>query len=322
MKAMVREKYGSPKVVELRNVETPTPEEDEVLVRVRAAALNRLDWYDLTGTPLLVRPMMGGVIAPKSELFGADYAGTVEAVGPGVTDLKPGDEVYGSSGGSFAQYLTVKNGVGTKPANLTFEEAAAAPVAGVTAMQGIRDHGRLEAGERVLVNGASGGVGTFAVQIAKALGGQVTAVCSTKHVDAIRSLGADAVVDYTQSDFTRSGRRYDLVADVAGSSSWRRLRRMVAPGGRVVVIGGPSGKLLGPLPHIASFKLGGMRSRVPTSFFVAKVNRESLGDLRELIEAGKVRPVVDRRFELEELPEALRLMGEGHVQGKLVVSVP
>jgi NADPH:quinone reductase-like Zn-dependent oxidoreductase len=322
MKAMVREKYGSPKVVELRDVETPTPTENQVLVRVRAAALNRLDWYDLTGTPLLVRPMMGGVIAPKSELFGADYAGTVEAVGPAVTDLKPGDEVYGSSGGSFAQYLTVEKGIGVKPANLTFEEAAAVPVAGVTALQGIRDHGRLVAGERVLINGASGGVGSFAVQIAKVLGGQVTAVCSTKHVDAIRSLGADAVVDYTRDDFTRSGRRYDLVVDVAGSSSWRGLRRMVAPGGRVSVIGGPSGKLLGPLPHIANFKLGGMRSRVPTSFFVAKVNRESLADLRELIEAGKLKPVIDQRFALEELPEALRLMGEGHVQGKLVVSVP
>lgn len=322
MKAMVRERYGLPEVVELRDVETPTPEEDEVLVRVRAAALNRLDWYGLTGTPLLVRPMMGGVRGPKSELFGADYAGTVEAVGPAVTDLKPGDEVYGSSNGSFAEYLTVSKGIGLKPANLTFEEAAAAPVAGVTALQGLRDHGRLERGERVLVNGASGGVGTFAVQIAKALGGVVTAVCNTRHVEAIRSLGADEVVDYTRGDFTRSGRRYDMVVDVAGSKSWRGVRRMVAPGGRVVVVGGPSGKLLGPLPHMASFKLGGMRSRVPASFFVAKVNRESLRDLRDLIEAGTVKPLVQQRFDLGDLPKALRLMGEGHAQGKLVVSVP
>jgi NADPH:quinone reductase-like Zn-dependent oxidoreductase len=322
MKAMVRERYGSPDVVELRDVETPTPEDDQVLVRVRAAALNRLDWYELTGTPLLVRPMMGGIRAPKSELIGADYAGTVEAVGTAVTDLQPGDEVYGSKGGSFAQYVAVAHGVGLKPANLTFEEAAAAPVAGVTALQGLRDHGRLERGERVLINGASGGVGSFAVQIGKALGAEVTAVCSTRHVDAARSLGADEVVDYTRDDFTRTDRRYDLVVDVAGSSGWRNLRRVVAPGGRVVVIGGPSGRLFGPLPHIASYKLGGIGSRVPMSFFVAKVDRESLGALRELIEAGTVKPVIDRQFELEELPEALRLMGEGHVGGKLVVSVP
>ena len=321
MKAMVRERYGPPEVVELKELAKPAPGEDEVLVQVRAAGLNRLDWYELTGTPLLVRPMMGGVRAPKTRLIGVDFAGVVEAAGAAVTDLAPGDEVYGTKNGAFAEYVAVGPKVGLKPANLSFEEAAAAPVAGITALQGLRDHGRLQRGERVLVNGASGGVGSFAVQIAKALGGEVTAVCSTKHVDLIGSLGADEVVDYTHADFTRSGRRYDLVLDVAGSKPWRRLRRLVAPGGRVVVIGGPKGKLLGPLPHTAAVKLGGLRSRVRTAFFVAGVDRESLADLRELIEAGQVRPVVERRFELAELPVALRLMGEGHVGGKLVVSV-
>jgi len=322
MKAMVQDKYGSAEVLEGRDIAKPEIGADEVLVRVQAASVHVGDWILMTGSPFVMR-FATGLSKPKNLVPGTDVAGIVEAVGPQVKELRPGDEVFGWCAGAFAEYASAPEGQFIKkPVGLTFDEAAAVGVSASTALQLLRDNGKVRPGQKVLVNGASGGVGSFAVQIAKALGAEVTAVCSTRHVDATRSLGADEVVDYTRDDFTRTDRRYDLVVDVAGSSGWRNLRRVVAPGGRVVVIGGPSGRLLGPLPHIASYKLGGIGSRVPMSFFVAKVDRESLGALRELIEAGTVKPVIDRRFELEELPEALRLMGEGHVGGKLVVSVP
>jgi len=320
MKAMTRAKFGPPDVLELREVDKPAPEDDQVLVRVRAASVNRADWYDLTGTPLLVRPMMG-LRGPKSQLFGGDFAGTVEAVGAGVTEFQPGDEVYGARDGACADYVCVRDGVARKPTNLTFEEASAVPIAGLTALQGLRDHGQLQPGQQVLVNGASGGVGTFAVQIAKALGGEVTAVCSTRNVEQARSLGADHVVDYSREDFTRGGRRYDLVLDIAGSQPWRKLRRVLGPQARVVVVGGPNGRVVGPLGHIANVKLGALGKSRTAAFFVAKLKRADLDVLRELIEAGKVKPVVEERFELAELPAAMRQMGEGHAQGKLVITV-
>ena len=322
MKAMTRSKYGPPEVVELREVDKPVPADDQVLVRIRAAALNRLDWYSLTGTPLIARPMTG-LRGPKSPLFGADFAGTVEAVGSQVTELAPGDEVYGGSEGAFAEYVCARDGVALKPANLTFEKAAAVPAAGITALQGARDHGKLQPGEQVLVNGASGGVGSFAVQIAKALGGEVTAVCRTPHVELVGSLGADHVIDYTREDFTRGERRYDLVLDVAGSKRWSALKRVLTPQARVVVIGGPKDNaFLGPLGHIARIRVGALLSSQTAAFFVAKLNRPDLNTLRELIETGKVRPVIDRQYELDELPGALDYMGQGHAAAKVVVTVP
>jgi NADPH:quinone reductase-like Zn-dependent oxidoreductase len=322
MKAALRRRYGSPDVLELGEVERPELVDDGVLVRVRATSINRADWYALNGAPTIARPAMGGLRRPKSPLLGSDFAGTVEAVGKDVTDLEPGDDVFGGRTGAFAEYVCSRMGVAKKPANLTFEEAAALPVAALTALQGLRDEGRLRPGEKVLVNGASGGVGTFAVQIAKALGAEVTAVCSTRNVDQARSLGADHVVDYTREDFTRGARRYDLLFDNAGSRSWSACARVLAPRARLVLVGAPMGNhLLGPLGHIAGMLLRSLPSRRSAVFFVAKLNRADLTTLRELVEAEKVRPVVDRRYELSEIADALRYMGEGHARGKVVVAV-
>ena len=322
MKAMTRKGFGPPEKLELREVDRPEPKDDEVLVRVRAASLNRYDWYDLTGTPWVGRPMTG-LRGPKSPLIGADFAGTIETVGADVTGLQPGDDVYGLRDGALAEYVPARAGVALKPANLSFEEAAAVPMAGLTALQGIRDKAELQPGQRVLVNGASGGVGTFAVQIAKALGGHVTAVCSTRNVEQARVLGADEVVDYTQDDFTRSGHRYDAILDVAGSRRWSELKRVLAPEGRVIILGGQKGnRMIGPLGHMVRTKLAALRGSQEARFFMAKPNRADLDVLRELIEAGKVKPVVERRFDLEELPEAFRVIGEGHTRGKLVIAIP
>jgi NADPH:quinone reductase-like Zn-dependent oxidoreductase len=324
MKAIVRDKYGSPDVLELREVEKPELTDDGVLVRVRAASVNRLDWFDVTGTPWIARPITG-LRGPKSRLIGVDFAGTVEAVGKEVTDLQPGDDVFGGRSGSFAEYVCVptevaRKRVAGKPANLTFEEAAAVPVAAISALQGLRDHGQLQPGHKVLVNGASGGVGTFAVQIAKALGAEVTAVCSTRNVEQSRSLGADHVIDYTREDFTRGGRRYDAILDVAGSKSWSQCRRVLNPHATLVMVGGPKSPLLGPLGHIAKVRLAAFRGSQKAVFFVANFNGPDLGVLRELLESGKVKPVVEKRYELGEVAEALRYMGEGHAQGKLVIN--
>lgn len=323
MRAALRERYGSPDVVQVREVEAPALTDDGVLVRVHASSVNAGDWYVLTGTPYVGRPTMG-FLKPKQPVLGGDIAGTVEAVGKDVTDLRPGDEVYGGKSGAYAEVVCARRrAIARKPANLTFEEAAAVPIAALTALQGLRDHGKLAPGQKVLVNGASGGVGTFAVQIAKALGAEVTAVCSTKNVDLVRSLGADRVVDYTREDFTRSGERYDVLLDVAGSRSWRACKRVLAPDARLVLVGAPKGtRLLGPLSHILAVRLGAFRSSRTVVFFIAKLNEADLDTVRELIETGKVEPVVERRYPLGEAADALRRFGEGHVQGKLVVAIP
>jgi len=320
MKALTRKAFGPPETLELREVDRPEPEDDEVLVRVRAASLNRYDWYNLTGTPWVGRPMTG-LRGPKSPLIGADFAGTIETVGAEVEGLQPGDEVYGLRDGALAEFVQAKAGVALKPANLSFEEAAAVPMAGLTALQGARK-AEVKAGQHVLVNGASGGVGTFSVQIAKALGAHVTAVCSTRNVDQARSIGADEVVDYTRDDFTKGGRRFDAILDVAGSRSWSELKRVLAPEGRVIILGGPKGnRLIGPLGHMIHTKLASIRGTQEAVFFMAQPNRADLDALRELIEAGKVKPVVEQRFELTEVPAALRVLGEGHTRGKLVVAI-
>ena len=324
MKAIVRDRYGPPDVLDLQEVEQPELPDEGVLVRVRAASVNRVDWHDVTGTPWIARPMTGLRGPRGSRLTGRDFAGTVEAVGKDVTDLQPGDDVFGgkSGGGSFAEYVCVPMGVARKPANLTFEEAAAVPVAALTALQGLRDHGQLQPGQKVLVNGASGGVGTFAVQIAKALGADVTAVCSTRNVEQARSLGADRVIDYTREDFTRGGEHYDVILDVAGTNSWSRYRRVMNPRATLVMVGAPkTNPLLGPLGHIARVRLAAWRGSQSAVFFVAKFNLPDMDALRELLESGKVKPVVEKRYELGEVADALRYMGEGHARGKLVIKV-
>jgi NADPH:quinone reductase-like Zn-dependent oxidoreductase len=324
MKAIVRKHWGRARdVVELVDLPKPEPADDEVLVRVLASSLNRSDYYALGGAGIVMRPMLGGVLRPKEERLGGDFAGIAEAVGKDVSDVQPGDEVYGARVGALAEYVSAKMAVARKPANISFEEASAVPVGALTALEALRDYGKLEPGQRVLVNGASGGVGVYAVQLAKALGAShVTGVCSTRNIDQARSLGADTVIDYTREDYTRGGDHYDLLIDVAGNRSWAENRRVLDPNGKRVLIGMPTGgKLFGPMPRLARFMVARQFSKDRQSFFVCKPNRPNLAYLRELIEAGKVRPVVDRVYPLSEVVDALETMGEGHVQGKLVVRI-
>jgi NADPH:quinone reductase-like Zn-dependent oxidoreductase len=322
VKATVYHRFGSPEVLELQDIAKPALTDDGVLVRVRASSVNPAEWYAVTGRPYIARPTMG-LRGPKQTVPGADFAGTVEAVGSAVTDVRPGDEVFGgTSGGAFAEYVCARETVVAKPANLTFEQAAAVPTAAVTALQGLRDHGRLRPGQTGLINGASGGVGTFAVQLAKALGAEVTGVCSTRNLDLVRSLGADHVVDYTREDFTRSGRRYDLLLDVAGSRSWPECRRVLGPDATLVLVGGPrTNPWTGPLGHIAGVRLASLRASQKVVFFVARFTREDFLVLAELLEAGKVTPVIDRQYELAEASAALKYLGEGHARAKVVITV-
>jgi NADPH:quinone reductase-like Zn-dependent oxidoreductase len=324
MKAAVRDRFGSPAaVVELREIDKPVPTEDEVLVRVRAASLNMADWYDVTGRPYVGRTQMG-LRGPKTNALGVDYAGTVEAVGGNVTEFRPGDEVFGGRSGCYAEYVCAREdrSIVLKPANVTFEEAAAVPVAAITALQGLRDKGQLQSGQKVLINGASGGVGTFAVQIAKALGAEVTAVCNTRNVDLVRSLGADHVIDYTREDFTRGDRRYDLMLDVAGSRSWSACKRVLNPKATLVIVGGPkANRLFGPLGQVVKKYLAALLSSRKVVFFIAKFNKADMVTLQELLAAGKLKPAIDRRYELSQIADALDYMGEGHCRAKVVVSV-
>jgi NADPH:quinone reductase-like Zn-dependent oxidoreductase len=323
MKAVVRDRYGSPEILELREIDNPVVTDDGVLVRVRAVSINPADWYTCSGTPYVGR-IETGPFKPKSNRLGIDYAGTVEAVGRAVTQFQPGDEVFGGRDGAFAEYVCARadRAVVLKPANLTFEQAAAVPVAAITALQGLRDKGQLQPGQKVLINGASGGVGTFAVQIAKALGAEVTGVCSTRNVELVRSLGADHVVDYSKEDFTRSAQHYDLMLDIAGSKSWRACRRVLKPQAILVIVGAPKGnRLMGPLSHVVRLRLASLRSSRKVVFFIAKLNKEDMMTLRELLEAGKVTPVIDKSFEFGQIADAFGYMGEGHARAKVVVSI-
>jgi NADPH:quinone reductase-like Zn-dependent oxidoreductase len=317
MRALVRDRFGDPGVLRVEEIERPLLEDDRVLVRVKASSINKAEWYGLTGRPLFARPVMG-FLRPRTRQIGTDFAGVVEAVGKDVEGFAVGDEVFGGRDGAYAEYVAAKT-FAHKPANVSFEEAGCMGIAGLTALQAVRDHGEIRPGERVLVNGASGGVGTMTVQIAKALGGQVTAVCSTRKVGQATELGADRVIDYTREDFTRTGDRYDLVLDVAGSRSWRELRRVLAPGARVVVIGAPSGTpVLGPLAHIAATKIASLGK---ARFFVAKFATADLETLAEMLESGALKPVIDRTYDLDEARDAMRTFGEGHVRGKLVLTL-
>ena len=323
MKAIVHERYGMPDVLELRDIDLPAITDDQVLLRVHASSANPAEWYGVTG-PYFARLFGSGLRAPKSTKVGADVAGVVESVGKDVTEFQPGDEVFGTSGGAWAEYAPAREvRLVRKPANVSFEEAAAVPIAAITALQALRDNGGVQPGQKVLINGASGGVGTYAVQLAKVLKADVTAVCSTRNVDLARSLGADRVVDYTKEDFTRLGERHDLMLDIAGSKPFRKFRRVLTPKATVVIVGAkfPSNKGLGPLTHIIGTRLGALGRSQTAKFFVAKINKEDLGFLGELLGAGKVRSVIDRRFELSETADALRYLGEGHARGKVIITM-
>ena len=320
MKAIVHKRYGSADGVELRDVDMPTIQDHQVLVRVHASSVNPAEWYTVMG-PVFVRPS-SGIRSPKSAAIGADLAGRIEAVGADVKEFKPGDEVFGTSGSSWAEYAPARElRLVQKPANISFEEAGTVPVAALTALQALRDPGGVQPGQRVLINGASGGVGTFAVQLAKALGAEVTAVCSTRNVEQTASLGADVVCDYTSEDFTRSGVQHDLMLDIAGSRPFSELRRVLTRDAKVIVVGAKmSSRGLGPLKHIARMRLGSLGKSQKVKFFVAKMNKEDLAVLAELMASGSVKPVIDRRFSLSEVPDALRYLGEGHARGKIVIT--
>jgi NADPH:quinone reductase-like Zn-dependent oxidoreductase len=321
MKAIVQDRFGPPDVLELREIDQPEIGDGEVLVRVRAASVNPADWYAMAGIPYVARPQTG-LRRPKARL-GLDLAGEVAAVGAKVARFKPGDEVFGAGTGALAEYAAVaEDALVAKPANLSFEQAAAVPVAALTALQGLRDKGRVQPGQQVLINGASGGVGTFAVQVAKSFGVEVTGVCSPRNLELVASLGADQVIDYTREDFTRTGRRYDLLLDVAGSRSWAAYRRVLHPRATLVLVGAPKGnRLLGPLDHIAKVRLASVRASQKVRFFISKARTEDLVVLQGLLAAGTVTPVVERRYALGEAADAFRYLGEGHAQGKLVVTV-
>lgn len=324
MKAIVYREYGPPDVLRLEQAEKLLPGDDQVLIRVRAAAANPLDWHYVRGTPYLLR-LDNGFRRPKSPRLGVDVAGEVVAVGRNVTEFKPGDEVFGVAGGAFAEFARAsRKRIAPKPAHLTFEQAAGVPVAAITALQGLRDAGKLEPGQKVLINGASGGVGTFAVQIAKALGAEVTGVCSTRNVELVRSLGADHVIDYTKESFTEGPRKYDLILDNVGNHSLSTFRRVLNPEGTYVLIGGGGpndGRWIGPFGRvIAMFLLDPFVSQ-ELGMMIAEVTKDDLLLLKGLMEAGKVTPVVDRTYSLSEVPEAIRYLETGRARGKVIITL-
>ena len=325
MKAIVHRQYGSPDVLKLEDVEKPTPADNQLLIKVRAASVNPLEWHFMRGTPYVMR-MQSGLGRPKSIRLGVDFSGTVEAVGKEVKLFKVGDEIFGTADGALAGYVTsTEVGLALKPTDITFQQAASVPIAGITALQGLRDKGRIQPGQKVLINGAAGGVGAFAVQIAKSFGAEVTGVCSTRNVEMVRSIGADHVIDYTREDFARSGKRYDLFLDCHVNHSLWDCRRVLNPRGIYVLAGGPNGGLIAALVGFFEalfimFVLSRFVSR-KLVVFMAKMNKDDLNCLRELMEAGTVRPVIDRRYSLREVPEAIRYLKEGHARGKVVITL-
>jgi len=322
MKAIVYDKYGSPDVLELKEIDKPAVGDDQVLIRVRAASVNPLDWHFMRGRPFFLR-IKAGLRKPKVIRLGVDAAGTVESTGGNVRRFKPGDEVFGGCTGAFAEYACAsEKALAPKPANLTFEQAAAVPIAALSALQGLRDKGRIQAGQKVLINGAAGGVGTFAVQIAKAFGAEVTGVCSTRNVDMVRSIGADRVIDYTQEDFTRNGQRYDLILDSVGNHSLSAFRRALTAKGTLVMVGGPDkGRWIGPMAGMLKVVVLSRFVSQKLLPFLAKRSHEDLVFLKDLLETGKVTPVIDRRHPLSDVPEAIRYLEEGHARGKVVITV-
>lgn len=321
MKAIVYCDYGSPDVLKLERIAKPVPSDTQVLVKVRAASVNPYDWHHMRGEPYVVR-LGDGLRKPKGMRMGVDFSGTVEAVGKSVTQFKPGDEVFGGKSGAFAEYICIgERFLIPKPDNISFEQAGAVQIAGLTALQSLRDKGKLQPGQKVLINGASGGVGTFAVQIGKILGAHVTGVCSTRNVEMVRSLGADHVVDYTKEDFTKGAERYDLIVDLVGNHGLLAVRRALTPKGKYVMVGGQKGRWLAPMDTvIRAFVLSPFVSQ-EMGFMISSVNKDDLTFLRDLMQAGKVTPVIDRRYRLSEVPEAIRYLEEGRARGKVVIAL-
>jgi NADPH:quinone reductase-like Zn-dependent oxidoreductase len=323
MKAIVYHRYGSPDVLRYEEIEKPTFRDDEVLIKVRAASVNPLDWHFMRGTPYFIR-MMAGLHKPKVTRLGVDVAGQVEAVGRNVTQFKPGDEVFGSCRGAFAEYVrTSESALVMKPNNVTFVQAASVPVAAITALQGLRDKGKIQMGQKVLINGAAGGVGTFTVQIAKSFGAEVTGVCSTRNAELVRSIGADHVVDYTRADFTKGEQRYDIFFDCIGNHSLSSCLRVLNPKGIYIPVGGSMGNwMIGALAQsVWALVLSRFVSQKLAIFFLARLNKPDLTVLRELLENGKVTPAIDRCYKLSEAAEAIRYLEEGHARGKVVITL-
>ena len=323
MKAIVQDTYGSTDVLELRDIDKPEIADDEVLVRVHAAGVDRGVWHVMTGLPYPIRLAGYGLRAPKTPVPGADVAGVVEGVGNDVTRFQPGDEVFGIGKGSYAEYARAREDkLAPKPANLTFEQAAVIAISGLTALQGLRDHGKVRPGQKVLIIGASGGVGTYAVQLAKAFGAEVSGVCSTTKVDMVRSLGADHVIDYTHDDFAEGEQRYNVILDIGGNSSLSRLRRALTPKGTLVIVGGETdGRWLGGTDRQLRALLLSLFVGQKLGTFVSRGNHEDLIALKELIETGKVTPFIDRTYPLSEVPQAIRYLEQGHARGKVVITV-
>jgi len=323
MQAVVYRCYGSPGVLNVEEVEKPTPNENQVLVKVHAASINPLEWHYMEGKPYFMRAM-SGIGLPEDPALGVDFSGTVEAVGQKVTRFKVGDAVFGGRNGALGQYVVVREAgsIVLKPANMTFEQAAAVPVAAVTALQGLRDTGKVHAGQKVLINGASGGVGTFAVQIAKSMGAEVTGVCSTRNVELVKSLGADHVIDYTREDFTQGTQKYDVILDAVGSHSLSEYRRVMTPDGIFVIVGGPStDPWLGPMITPVKAKLLEPFVGQKFQFFLADINPKDLGVLSDLMQAGKLTPAIDRTYPLSDIRAAMRYLLAGHARGKVVIEV-
>jgi NADPH:quinone reductase-like Zn-dependent oxidoreductase len=315
LRVIIRDSYGSPDVLRLQEIEKPIPKDDEILIKVHSASVNHIDSHGLRGTPFMARIILGGLIKPKVKILGYDFSGTVEAVGRNVKKFQPGDEVFGTNkvGGGFAEYLSVSEDfMLIKPPNVSFEDAASVPGAGVTALQCLQKYGGIQSGQNVLINGASGGVGTNAVQIAKALGATVTGVCSTTNLGMVRSIGADDVIDYTKEDFTRTEQRYDLIADVVGKSSFSDCKPILKPNGRYVTTVAPI------TSFITARMVRGDKKMIP---FIASPERNDLMYLKDLLESGKLKPVIDRRYTLEQVSDAIRYLEEGHVKGKLIINV-
>ncbi len=323
MKAVVYCDFGPPDVLHLEQIERPVPNDNQVLIKVRAASVNPYDWHFMRGIPYLMR-IEAGLRKPKSARLGGDVAGEIEAVGKNVTQFKPGDAVFGLCSGSLAEYCLARSKIVAKPEAMTFEQAASLPIAAVTALEALRDRGHLQAGEKVLINGASGGVGTFAVQIAKSLGAEVTGVCSGRNLELVRSLGADQVIDYTKEDFTQSAARYDLILDCVGTQPLSGFRRALKANGRCVLIGGGGpneGRWVGPMARPVKALLLSPFVSQKLGMFVADVDQDQLSKLADLVTSGKVKPVIDRRYKLNEAPAAMRYLEEGHARGKVIITV-
>src|SRR3989454_5222300 len=325
MKAIVYCDYGVANL-KLEEIEKPVPNDDQILVRVRAASVNPYDWHFIEGTPKIMRAMGVGLRKPKDTRLGVDFAGTVEAVGKNVTQFKPGDEVFGGKDGAFAEYVCPRadRAVALKPANITFEQAASVNIAGITALQALRDKGKVQPGQTVLINGASGGVGTFAVQIAKSFGADVTGVCSTKNVDLVRSLGADHVIDYTKEDFAKGEQRYDVILDNVPNHSLSECRRILNPNGKYVMIGGGGpndSRWIGPFGRVINTMILSPFVSQKMGMMMADPSQKDLAVLADMMQSGKVKPVIDRTYKLSEVPEAIRYLEQGHARGKVVITV-